>query len=326
MYYRGKVCVVIHMTGKEFSFFRRFLCIIGIGMAIGYIGHEKNYVYIDGSPLFDVQSVDSSLSTNRTPIFIAGVGAVTNVSEGVLSATMNLTRYVISDDNDDVFASLTPYEDGFSVAWEHIDSAGENNFFAMDTAYVNSYTVTAAVNSVPSTSMELVGYGPDIGEIDPAPSMPIPDPADFLTPYVYPKDLTLTTDVVNPLSGIITTNRVQSFEMSFNMNRKVKERIGQMLQTPETYIDYPFQATLSLTIDVDEYSIPAIDALICEAPQNIFLQMKTCEGTLIRTFQFSSGVLQSASMSETVRELNTATLEYSRNVNSNLDLNFWSPA
>tara|TARA_R110000824_G_scaffold791_10_gene4855 strand:- start:1068 stop:1955 length:888 start_codon:yes stop_codon:yes gene_type:complete len=294
-------------------------------MALGYIGQEKNYVYIDGQPLFDVQSVDSSISTNRTVLNIAGIGAGPQVAEGVSQATLNLSRYVISDTAEDKFADFNIYNDGFHGVWQHTDSTGGNKFFAMSTGYVASYTFNAAVNSVPSTNMALVAYGSGIGQLSGIATgyMTGASSAAFLENYVYPKGLTLRTDVVNEISGIVTTNRVQSFDISFTMNREVRNRLGQMKQMPETFISYPFEATLSIDIDVDEYSIPAINSLICQDPENIFLDMKRCDGSVIRSFTFSSGVLQGASMNEAVTEINTATLEYTRTVSSLSDMNFW---
>ena len=73
-------------------------------MALGYIGHEKNFVYINGDPLLDVTSVDSSISSNRTVINMGGVAKALQVSEGVSQATMSVDRYVISETADDPFA------------------------------------------------------------------------------------------------------------------------------------------------------------------------------------------------------------------------------
>ena len=95
-------------------------------------------------------------------------------------------------------------------------------------------------------------------------------------------------------------------------------------KTPETFMSYPSEATLSIEIDVDEYSIPAIDTLLCQNPENIEIYLKTCDAAF-RGFQFTSGVLQSASMNEEVTDMNRATLEYTKYINSEDDINFWIP-
>jgi|TARA_R110000824_G_scaffold108741_3_gene256065 hypothetical protein len=293
-------------------------------MAYGYIGHEKNFVFIDGDPLLDVQSVDSNISANRTALHMAGIGVGLQVAEGVSQGEMNLTRYVISDTDHDPFAINTLYYEGFSGLWIHVDSAGTTGYFSMEKAYVNDYNFTAAVNAVPTTQMGLVSYGSGIGE---APGVKIPTPpvpADYLTNYIFPKQIELAFPEANTLSGIVTTNRVQSFSISFTMNREVRNRLGQMKGIPETFIAYPFEASLSIEIDVDEYSIPAIDTLICQETESIELYLKTCD-TVFRGFQFTDGVLQSASMNEEVTDMNRATLEYTKYVNSDDDINFWIP-
>ena len=299
-------------------------------MAYGYIGHEKNFIYINGEPLLDVQSVDSSISSNRTALNMAGVASTLQVSEGVSQATMNLSRYVISSTAHDPFAGgiygPNLFLDGFTGVWQHLDATGGNNFFGMTTGYVNNYTVTAAVNSVPSTSMGLVAYGSGIGQIDiPTGYMTGASNADFLENYIFPKQIELAFNDPNTLSGIVTTNRVQSFDISFTMNREVRNRLGQMKKMPETSISYPIEASLSIEIDVDEYSIPAINTLLCQDPENIFIYLKKCDGTIFRGFQFSSGVIQAASMSEEVTDMNRATLEYTRYLNNDNDINFWMP-
>ena len=295
-------------------------------MAYGYIGQEKNFVYINGEPLLDVKSVDSSVSSNRTALNIAGVASALQVSEGVAEATMGVERHVICDTDNDPFASNILYYEGFSGVWQHRDAAGNNNYFAMQTGYVNNYNFTAAVNSIPSTSMGWVSYGSGIGQIDMATGyMTGASEEDFLANYIFPKQIELGFTHQNALSGIVTTNRVQSFSISFTMNREVRNRLGQMKKIPETFIAYPLQATLSIEIDVDEYSIPAIETLLCQDPETIFLYLKKCDGTSFRGFQFSSGVIQSASMNEEVTDINRATLEYTRYLNSDDDINFWIP-
>jgi hypothetical protein len=255
---------------------------------------------------------------------MAGIGVGLQVAEGVSQGEMNLTRYVISNTDDDPFATNLLYYNGFSGLWIHIDSAGTTGYFAMESGYVNDYNFTAEVNSVPSTQMGLVSYGKGVGEA-PGVRMPTPPvPADYLDSYLFPKQIELAFPEANTLSGIVTTNRVQSFSLSFTMNREIKNRLGQMKEIPETFIAYPFEATLSIEIDVDEYSIPAIDSLICQDPENIELYLKTCD-TVFRGFQFTSGVLQSASMNEKITDMNRATLEYTKYVNNNDEINFWIP-
>ena len=196
----------------------------------------------------------------------------------------------------------------------------------MTTGYVNDYNFTAAVNSIPSTSMGMVAYGSGIGQIDiPTGYMTGATSADFLAAYIYPKNIELAFNEANTLSGIVTTNRVQSFSLSFSMNREVRNRLGQIKKMPETFISYPFEATLSIDIDVDEYSIPAINSLLCQDPEDINIYLKKCDGTIFRGFRFTSGVIQSASMNEEVTDINTATLEYTRYLTNDADLDFWMP-
>jgi hypothetical protein len=301
-------------------------------MAYGYIGHEENFVFIDAGlglkPLLDVQSVSSNISANRTALYMAGTGVGLQVTEGVSLGEMNLTRYILSQTDHDPFATNTLYYEGFEALWLHIDSVGTTGYFSMETGYVNNYTFTAAVNSVPSTEMGIVGYGTGMGEVpgilDPPPELPVP--ADYLADYVFPKTITLSAAVDSNLSGIVTTNRVQSFSISFTMNREVRNRLGQMKEIPETFIAYPFEAALSIDIAVDEYSIPDIESLICQDPESITLTMKECDGTAIRGFQFTNGILQSASMSEEVTDMNIATIEYTKYVNNDDEIDFWTPA
>jgi len=306
-------------------------------MAYGHIGHEKNFIYINEKVLMDVQSVDYSVSTNRTVLNMAGVIDLPQVSEGVSQATLNLERYAITNTENDPFAGgfYGPdlFLNGFSGVWQHIDSVGENNFFAMDQAYVSNYTFSAALNEIPSISMGIVAYGSGIGDIYgsgigqtdiPTGYMTGAPAIDFTNVYVYPKLMELVFPAeADTLTDIAKENLVTSFSLSFTMNREVRNRIGQQKKMPETFIAYPIEATLTIEIDVDEYTTPAINNLLCEYPGTIDLLIKNCDGSNIRGFKFTEGVLQSASMTERVLDINTATLEYTKSITSDAEFGFW---
>ena len=297
-------------------------------MAYGHIGHEKNFIYINEKVLMDVQSVDYSVSTNRTVLNMAGVTDLLQVSEGVSQATLNLQRYAITNTANDPFAGGFHGPDlflnGFSGVWQHRDAAGENKFFAMDKAYVSNYTFSAALNEVPSISMGIVAYGSGIGQTDiPTGYMTGAAAIDFTDVYVYPKLMELVFPETDTLTDIAKVNLVTSFDLSFTMNREVRNRIGQQKKTPETFIAYPIEATLALEIDVDEYTTPAINNLLCEYPGTIQLLIKNCDGSNIRGFEFTKGVLQSASMTERVLDINKATLEYTKSITKDSDFGFW---
>ena len=46
---------------------------------------------------------------------------------------------------------------------------------------------------------------------------------------------------------------------------------------------------------------------------------------VLRGFQFTNGVLQSASMNEEVTDMNRATIEYTKYVNNDDEIDFWIP-
>ena len=297
-------------------------------MAFGHIGHEKNFIYINEKVLMDVQSVDYSVSTNRTVLNMAGVTDLLQVSEGVSQATLNLQRYAITNTEDDPFAGGIYGPDlflnGFSGVWQHQDSEGENNFFAMEQAYVSNYTFSAEVDAVPSISMGIVAYGSGIGQTDiPTGYMTGAPAIDYTNVYVYPKLMELVFPEIDTLTDITKTNLVTSFELSFTMNREVRNRIGQQKKMPETFLAYPIEATLTLVLDVNDYTTPAISNLLCEYPGTIELLMKNCDGSNIRGFKFTKGILQSASMEAVTLDINRATLEYTKSITNDAEFGFW---
>ena len=297
-------------------------------MAFGNIGHEKNFIYINDKPLLDVKSVDYSVSTNRTVLNMAGVKDLPQVTEGVSQATLNLQRYAITNTENDPFAGgfYGPdlFLNGFSGVWQHQDAGGANNFFAMENAYVSNYTFSAEVDAVPSISMGIVGYGSGIGQTDtPTGYMTGAPDIDFTNVYIYPKLMELVFPETDTLTDITKENLVTSFNLSFTMNREVRNRIGQQKKMPETFLAYPIEATLTLVIDVDEYTTPAINNLLCEYPGTIELLMKNCDGSNIRGFKFTEGVLQSASMEAVAMDINKATLVYTKSITNDAEFGFW---
>lgn len=274
-------------------------------MALGRITRENNFVYINGETIYDIQSVDATLSVNNTDLNVAGHGAIGFVNEGVLQGEISLNRLAVSTDP---FTGL--FSSPFSGVWRYIDSDETQRYFAIESGYISNYSFSAETKSIPTISTNIQSYGNMIGgNLIPTGSITT-DLNGFLDNYVAPKGINL-----NFTDG--ETNRVQSFNFSIDVERTERPRLGQMYSIPQTIVSYPIQSSLEINIDVDEYSAPRIDELICRSTEDISLELKNCEGEVIRAFIFESGSLESVNVSADSENnsRNQATLRYRKNIN-----------
>ncbi|MHA2052012.1 MAG: hypothetical protein ACW99F_00320 [Candidatus Hodarchaeales archaeon] len=273
-------------------------------MALGRIIRDENFVYINGETLYDVQSVSSSLTLNNSVLNVAGHGAIGLVNEGVLNGSISLDRLAI---NNDPFTGI--FAVPFSGVWHYIDSDKTDRHFTMHSGYISEYGFSAQVQQIPTITTQINAYGNMIGGSQVETGNITTDLDGFLDNYIAPKGINLTFT-----EG--TTNRVQSFDLSISVQRNVRNRLGQMLSIPENFVSYPISAQLSIDIDVDQYSAPRIDSLICRDKETISLELTNCNGSGIRGFTFESGSLESVNLSASADgSSNTATLQYVKNIN-----------
>lgn len=275
-------------------------------MALGRIIRDKNFVYINGQTLYDVESLNASFSANNSPLRVAGHGSVGLVSQGILQGQMSLQRLSI---NDDPFTGLDIFPVPFSGVFRYIDSTDQERHFTMHSGYVSNYSFSAQVQDIPRITTDIIAYGNMVGGTG-IPTGNITTDADgFLDNYVFPRGINL-----NFSDG--ETNRVQSFDYSISVNRSARSRLGQVNSIPDNFVSYPIEVSVSIEIDVDEYSAPKIDNLICRDREDISLELLNCEGSGIRSFVMESGTLQSVDMTASADgSSNKATLNYIKNVN-----------
>tara|TARA_R110000822_G_scaffold110654_6_gene241013 strand:+ start:38958 stop:39806 length:849 start_codon:yes stop_codon:yes gene_type:complete len=277
-------------------------------MALGSIRSDENYVYVNGITLHDVQSVQGSTSLNRTSVNVAGIGHMASIHEGVLNGNFSMERIAVNEDPFTGDLHKVP----FTGVWEYTDSSDVSKYFAAHSGYLSSYSFNASVGQIPTISTEITAYGNMIGGSVGTGDITRDD--DGLEDnFIYPKQIELSyTDG--------DTNRVQSFNLSFSIPRVTRDRLGALKSIPDTFVAYPIQASLSIDLEVDEYSATDIETLICQDTQDISLTMQTCGGTNIRNFTFESGILNSQNLSASVGGLNTLTLEYVKYINDINDI------
>jgi len=113
--------------------------------------------------LYDVQSVNASLSASRTNINVAGMTASASVPDGVLQGSLSIERSAVTLSGNDPFTKPEFYANGFSGIWEYINATGAQNYFAITSGYLTSYTFNASVGDVPTISNEITAFGNKIG-------------------------------------------------------------------------------------------------------------------------------------------------------------------
>jgi len=275
-----------------------------------YPGYGRNIysdqkVFISGMEIAGVQAVDGTYNLPIEPIRSLGQeGAIINEDPGVTTLEANFTvdRLVVT--NEDPLTGF--FVDDIVGISGHL-KYDENNAFAFDRGFIDSYTSSCSINQIPTLDFAITVYGGNIGAagVPAAPEVPKDNPL-----YVArPGDISLN------VSGQ-ACNRVQSYSYDISIGRIPLETIGDDWSPQGFIVEYPIPVNVSFELEVDSYKSKKFLEFICEPHrQDLEIILNDCNNTCglgsgIRTFRAPHARLISYNQVGSIEQALTATLEY----------------
>lgn len=254
---------------------------------------ENQRLFIDSKEVLGIQ--DFSFNYNL-PIDLTrylGMETITFVHSKPITAEVSVNKLLIDSDN---FINYTG-DNTFSGYLEYKDK-----YFAFNSGILNNYSISCAVNEIPSISTNLTVLG-EFGEgINKSSSL-------------FPKnDIKIGNygDIEITLNDF-EFNRLQNFTLTIDTNRNILYRLGS---------SYPFQiitnppvvTNLTFGIKVDDYQVKNIRDLLCqykvESLGIIFKDFKNPNGQPILSFNFNEAIFLGESYQGSVGDSSVVSLTY----------------
>lgn len=270
-----------------------------------------------------VQSFDEDFTRNFTDVNQFGnLSAIDRIEVESPSVTANFSYYLTNGFNDHAIGLAVPPV-GFPseniitsiggllnrstdeknyyllIVDEGNDSAGylgaNSGVLAIGNAYLNSYTVNAAVGDIATAEIEVEGLnmavytnntnssGYLLPSIDPSIGTRIQNNYFTLPPVIsasgipsalLPGDITMLIPTNSVIGFESSDLKIQDFNLSFDLNRTPLQKIGNRFLFSRE-IDFPVTATLELTAEVGDLKSGNLVDLLCqETAQDFTIEMK----------------------------------------------------
>ena len=263
---------------------------------------------------------DHAIGLAVAPIFYPSIDIISCIS-GLLSRQTDEKNYYLL------------------IADEGSDSVGFNSnnsgVLGIGNAYLNSYTVNAAVGDIATAEIEVEGLnmavytnntdssGYLLPSINPAIGTKIENNYFALPPSVsasgipsalLPGDIIMSIPTNSVLGFENTDLKIQDFNLSFDLNRTPLQKIGNRFSFSRE-IDFPVTATLELTAEAGDLRSGNLVDLLCEeTTQNFTIEMKEpgCgqNKSTALLFIFRGAKLTSQSFTSTIGDNASMTASY----------------
>lgn len=221
---------------------------------------------------------------------------------------------LITDGDVGSFTSLHDQEKEYYIV---TDSFGnKNKVFAIGNAYLNSYSVSAQVDSPVTATFSVRGYNIKLdeglsgnyqaevnkkdGSLKSLYTYEIPSYSDGVTPRITGQissniiagnsNITLSLSSGSAFAAAIGTNdvHVQSFELSVNIPRRERIKIGQKYPLNND-INYPIVVTANAEIILSDYQKEQISQVVCKSPEDIVFTINNrCSGEYNQDWNYVS--------------------------------------
>ena len=281
-------------------------------------------VYINGTGLSGIQSVEGSYGVAEQNVNFLGFGYVTGLISQPMQGNFSVSRAFVSEDP---FLNLTGDGPSFafsgSVFYEMPNVGGtlDNNFsgcFGFHSGYLNSYSISCGVGEVPSVTVGISVYG-DLGPgIDarynagsPAtgnPTIRVPDNGGIV----------LTCDGSS-------TNRITSFNHNIELPRTplyalpnttaadlTADSVKWKMPT-QVDLTYPVESTTNFSLEIDDYETKNLYGALTGIHQNdVDITINDSDGSQIVKFDLTKSRLISESFETSVDGAVVVNLTYKK--------------
>jgi hypothetical protein len=261
------------------------------------LNYEQQF-YLSGVQLSGVTSIDGGYSIQEEPINIIGQGYVFPVRQGPLVGEFSISRYFIGED---LFLNFTG---------DHPIS-GSINFndtqrFGFVSGYLNQYSVSAGVGSIPTSNASITVYG-DIGEginaygTNEHPIIQIPNQGS------------ITVDC----SGY-QTNRVTQFSYTMRIDREALYKIGSPYPI-QVDRKCPIYQEASFEIECNDFEVSRIREYLVKPKMQSSLNLSfknPINENSVETFTINNARLLDQKLSTSSDDLITINLRYAGYINT----------
>lgn len=186
----------------------------------------------------------------------------------------------------------------------HLDYDGGT--FGFSKAYITNYTCSCSVGEVASSSITATAYG-DIGT---GITTTVSNSNSYPVQTVGSYGINLTLDSIH------STNRVQSFSYSVEINRTPVYFLGN--STPNyVLVEWPVTIEFSVTLDIDDFKTKKLSELACaQRLGSLSVSLLDCPGDVVNTLYIPNAKLEEESVNSSVGGNLSATLVYRSYLNS----------
>lgn len=291
-------------------------------MAYGRILYGEELVFLQGSGLRGVQSVDANFDIPFEPIVFGG-----NMFESAVlknskpTAAFGIDGLVVNSGQLDPIVGMPLWDSPISGVLHSTPDAGGASVtnWSFTSGYISNYSSSCSVGEVPTTSCDIRVFGdvdnkaPDVLFTSPSKI----DEADQFINVARPGDITLIN-----VTGQ-DSNRIQSYSYNLTINRLDVDHLGGKYKNNIHDIMYPIEVELSFVIDVDDIEPPLLSELLCNQDlDDITIQLGDCKSDHpepIRTFVIENPILVSMEETSSISEELQAQITYKsyvKNINN----------
>jgi hypothetical protein len=302
-------------------------------MAYGRILYGEELIFLEGSGLRGVQSVDTNFNIPFEPVVFGGnMFAGATIKSSKPTSSFSFDSLVVNSGRFDPIVGMPLWDSPISgVLHSQIEPLGGDpgsvptGNWSFTSGYISKYSSSCAVAEVAATSCEIRIFG-DVDSTKPENLFPSAEKIDEDNQFINiakAGDITLVN-----VTGQ-DSNRIQSYSYNLTINRLDSDHLGGNYRNTIHDVMYPIEVDLSFVIDVDNMEPPLLSSLLCNPDlEDITIQLGDCskpDSGPIRSFLIENPILVSMQETSSISEPLQAQLTYKsyiKNINNLASLIF----
>lgn len=268
---------------------------------------EKQHFFINGSEVFGLQQISINYNVGAGSLEFLGMSQTVEYPQQPQIASISCNSLVLGTD---YFINYTGDSSFSGYLVTNTTTPGGQNF-SFTSAYLTNYSIKCAVGQIPEISTEILAVG-NAGYIPVGYS---PETDANLT-SIAASTATLTPQIaswgtIELNLGEITTNRLQSFQISIQTPRNPIYKLGSRIPYLIDQI-YPISIDLAATIDINDFLSSRLNSYPCSVDErDVSVSVNDySSGAMILSYSFTKMRFQGARRSMDV------------NSNANIELNW----
>lgn len=266
-------------------------------MAKNAVFNYEQKLFLGGVQLSGVTTVDGGYSISEEPINIIGKGYKYPVRQGPLVGNFSIERYYIGED------LLLNYTGDHTISGSI--NFNDTQHFGFTSGYLNEYSVSAAVGSIPQSNASFVVYG-DIG-----------DGIDASDYNPHPKIQIPNQGAISLNCKGFQTNRVTNFSYNLRIDREPLYKIGSPYPV-QVDRKWPIYQEASFQLECNDFEINKIRDYLISPQEQSSLTISfsnPVNESQIESFTIQNARLINQQMASSSDDLLTISLQYQGYIN-----------